>query len=98
MALESFLSSLVSVDLDIGYSGVEYAQTSRLSGLGSCSIALGENSQQIRGDRRGLHDTSKPSLKVDNEKGCDILCLLYSTSAVKLKIVSSGRNLGILED
>ena len=42
MALESFLSSLVSVDLDIGYSGVEYAQTSRLSGLVSCSIALGE--------------------------------------------------------
>lgn len=48
MALKSFLSSSVSADLDIGYSGVKYAQTSRLSGLGSCSIALGDVVRRFR--------------------------------------------------
>ena len=42
MALESFLSNSVSLDLNIGYSGVEYAQTSKLSGLDSCAMALDE--------------------------------------------------------
>ena len=62
MALESFLSSSVNIDLDIGYSGVEYAQTSKLSGLGSCAMTLGEVIRRFK-ETEEIDHTCKISLK-----------------------------------
>ena len=96
MALESFLSSSLSIGLNVGYSGVEDAQTSRLSGLDSCAIGLGEAVIRFR-ETEKVCDTSRLSLKWTMRKA-EISCLVvYSTPAINYKIVSSGRNLGILE-